>query len=244
MVDTTEEAKQNTGPLKVDFGKELANWLEPHARIAKLIPQGKIIGGSALILQLMARKPEILEEHPQLLNELGPNDIDIVCSSAELDQLKKRYPLIANKFFIKRDGYARKPAKMPDTYYLALSDSQSVPGRKIHIDVILESESGYPLISDEIYLGGVRTRVACPEELYLHRLFQLTGYERAGREDRIEAPKARHHLYLQLNEQIVNRNRLEKLFPQYKERISKTRGIDIREQSLAEFQQKYLSSRV
>jgi hypothetical protein len=210
-------------------------WINSLHRISELTPDGTLVGGAALTVQLLAKKPELAISS---LSSDGPHDLDVVCPQSRFAELKQKYNMLpfATESQTK-DGYLRKKGQMPDSFYLSFFDLKSVTGKSLHIEVILEGQ-GPQIKKEDVEINGKRIKVATPEELMLQRMLQLVGYERQGNEKVINEPQPHHFEYFRLNRQIIDEVKMDELFPLYKERMKTQRKIDIKENSWQELETK------
>lgn len=210
-------------------------WINSLHRVSELTPDGVLVGGAALTVQLLARKPELVAS---TLSPDGPHDLDVICPQSRFAELKQKYNILPFAAESRTtDGYLRKKGQMPDSFYLSFFDLESVAEKTLHVDVILEGQ-GPQIKKEDVEINGKRIKVATPEELMLQRMLQLVGYERQGNENVINEPQPHHFEYFRLNRQIIDEAKMDQLFPLYKERMKTQRKIEIKENSWQELETK------
>ena len=219
MVNVLDE---RSGKVSFDAHK-YTGWVDSIRKLNSLIPDGVLVGGAALVLQLAARKPELASQ--LIEGGDGPHDLDIVCPSESFSHLPGR---------VDAEGYTPLPSppNMGATWFLPLSDRTSIPGRDLKVDVVREGR-GPPIARSPVEFNGMLVYTSTPEELFLQRMFQLLGYERRGLGD-LHPPNDRHFRYFKLNLEIVDDASLDGVFPLFKERMKVQRGIEIEEGSWGE----------
>lgn len=208
------------------------NWGVPLANLVRLVPDGILVGGAALGLQLAARHPEVSHE---FFRADGPNDLDMICPDETLTTLAKAIPVRGE--YIETDitpPFDRSHSAIPEQYYLRIRDRAT----NIETDLIHIAAGAPPCRTGEMTVNGVRVRVLSAEELYLQRLFLVTGYERQGRENLFKAPTLHHFKMLEQSAEIVDPHKLTDLFEDYKSRVKMLFNVDLVEATWEELRMK------